>query len=104
MFSLKRLQLPGGRAGGTGHHLVDPHGEPVAADRGNGKGRQQHGGQKEKREDFHAPAARPSAPVVACGRHDESRFRCDSWIIGGSGAAAHVKTRESTVKRFDLDQ
>jgi hypothetical protein len=46
MNPLKGLQLLLRRTGRTGHHLVDPHGKPVATDGGNRYGRQQHRCQK----------------------------------------------------------
>jgi hypothetical protein len=97
MFPLKELDLLRGRAGGTGQHLVDPHGEPVAADGRNRKGWQQHGGQKEKREDFHAPAARPSAFVVASGGHAESRFDLMAGSLAASGPLPASKLEDGSV-------
>src|SRR4249920_3355107 len=78
--SLRMLCSTRGRAGGTGRHLIDPHGQSVAADSRNRQSRHHHCGQKQKRKDFHAPAARPSIRVVARGGHFVSHlFGISDW-------------------------
>ncbi len=84
MGFLEKLRSTRGRAGWTGRHLIDPHGKPVAADSRNRERRHQHRGQKQKRKDFHAPAARPSICVVASGGHAVSHaFEFGNWTASG---------------------
>ena len=84
MGFLEKLRSTRGRSGWTGRHLIDPHGKPIAADSGNREGRHQHRGQKQKRKDFHAPAARPSICVVASGGHAVSHS-LEFWNWTASG-------------------
>src|SRR6266702_3876300 len=64
MGFLEKLRSTRGRAGWTGRHL--------------------HRGQKQKRKDFHAPAARPSICVVASGGHAVSHaFEFWNWTASG---------------------
>jgi len=84
MGFLEKLRSTRGRPGWTGRHLIDPHRKPVAADSGNRERRHQHRGQKQKRKDFHAPAARPSICVVASGGHAVSHaFEFWNWTASG---------------------
>lgn len=97
----ERLRLVFGRAGRTGRHLIDPHRKSVAAHCRNCQSGHQHCGQKKKRKDFHAPAARPSTPVVAGDGHVPSH---SNFAIDGIGAAARSQDRERVDGCFDLDQ
>src|SRR5215469_13669254 len=73
-----------GRTGRPDHHVIDPDGQPVAADHADGDYRHHHRGQKQKGENFHALAARPSDVVAPDGHGSLPDFE----ESGGIRAAA----------------
>ena len=58
-----------GRAGRACNHLVDPDGEPVAADGCDRQRWHRHRRDEEECENFHAAAARALAHVIVSDRH-----------------------------------
>ena len=99
MMSVLARSVFRGRAGRPGGHLVNPHGEAVAADRSNCEGGHHHGGEEKEGEDFHPPAARTLAAVVSNDRH---KFSLNLGRYNGAVTAKH--NIGESYAAFDLNQ